>query len=247
MAYNRNINGYKDLAKHLEKKIKFGEYTAGSQLPPEIEMSKKYRLNRHTVRSAIRELVEKGYAYRLRGKGTFVAQCKIPYEISPKSRFTTTIDELGLSKSAQVLNYSVFNAGISISEKLEISRDRKVLAMVILRKIQGMPACHTTSYIPLEYFPGMEEKADSIKSLYGFLAKEYGVEGIRRSWSEIEVDISNQADMDILKVSEKMPILVVRSLARDITGNPIEFCISRNRGDVYTLNVNFEEDGNRNA
>jgi DNA-binding GntR family transcriptional regulator len=43
-------------------------------------------------------------AYKIKGKGTFLAKTKIPYEVSKKTSFTTSILQAGLEPEAILLD-----------------------------------------------------------------------------------------------------------------------------------------------
>lgn len=61
----------------LIEKIDSGEFKRDNQLPSEREISETYNISRMTARSALTQLVEMGYAYRVKGKGTFARLPKI--------------------------------------------------------------------------------------------------------------------------------------------------------------------------
>ena len=64
---------YRQLADELGAAVRAGEYAAGSQIPAEHELARRYRLGRPTVRQATDFLVRRGLLVRRRGSGTFVA------------------------------------------------------------------------------------------------------------------------------------------------------------------------------
>jgi DNA-binding GntR family transcriptional regulator len=52
-------------------RIDSGEWPAGHRLPSEPDLAEAYKVNRDTVRHAVRELVAAGRVRVVRGKGTF--------------------------------------------------------------------------------------------------------------------------------------------------------------------------------
>lgn len=75
-ASSRRVNdlpAYQVLAEKLRTRIARDGYDSGSRLPTEIELSRRYRLSRQTVRRAYQELVTEGVVHRTRGRGTFPA------------------------------------------------------------------------------------------------------------------------------------------------------------------------------
>jgi len=49
--------------------------------------------------------------------------------------------------------------------------------------------------------------------------------------------------MDILKISQKVPILIVKSISEDEAGDVVEYCITKFRGDMCSISVGFNWEG----
>ncbi|MFC4598665.1 GntR family transcriptional regulator [Cohnella hongkongensis] len=63
---------YQVMIDDLKAKIRSGKYPQGWPLPNQQELAKQYNASEITSRRALTELVNEGYVYRVRGKGTFV-------------------------------------------------------------------------------------------------------------------------------------------------------------------------------
>ncbi|MCL4475004.1 MAG: phosphonate metabolism transcriptional regulator PhnF [Nitrospirae bacterium] len=233
---------YQQLSKILIEQIEKGIFKPGSQLATEIELSKRYRLNRHTVRQAIERLEDEGLVYKIKGKGTFVADYKIPYKVSKKTQFTTSILDVGLNPDARLIDYYEISAGRELSKKLNISASDRVIVLEILRFVNKVPFCHTTSFLSSKNFPGLRNFIDGSFSLYGLLKKHYGVDATRAS-STFEVSMPESSDMDMLNISPKVPMLAVKSISKDQKGGMVEYCITKFRGDMCSVSVDFNGEG----
>lgn len=62
------------LARILRERIASGEYPAGRQIPPLIDLQAEFGLSSMTVRRAVRVLSDEGLLVRVPGRGTFVAK-----------------------------------------------------------------------------------------------------------------------------------------------------------------------------
>lgn len=237
------IQGYRALSKHLREQIECGEFEVGSQLPTEHEMSQMYAMNRHTIRSALNLLEVDGYITRIRGKGTFVARRRIPYAISPTTSFSSTVDSLGITGNCTVLQSNVLAPSIDVKHHLELTKGEKVVALEILRCVDQVPMCITTSYLSHRRFPDLADICRDMSSLYALLRDHYGITGIRRAWSEIEAARPGSQEREYLQMPASMPVLITRSLVKDGSRHLLEYCVSRNRADSYTLRVNLENGG----
>ena len=239
-VYQR-ISGYQQLSALFMKQIAAGVFPSGAQLPTEMEISRKYKLNRHTVRRALEVLEQEGLIYRLRGKGTFVTEQKIPYRVSTKTQFTTAILEAGFTPKARLLQSYKLRADQELADRLELELGEKVTVLEILRYIDELPFCFTLSYLPAQKFPGLPALLSESFSLYQVLAQHFGVEA-RRVSSTFEVEMPEKADLEILRLSPGIPLLIVKSLAKDQQGKVVEFCSSRFRGDFCSLTIDFNEE-----
>lgn len=69
---DRNVPLYRVMVDELKAKIRNGEYSKGQALPNQSQLAGLYNTSEITSRRALSELVNEGYVYRVRGKGTFV-------------------------------------------------------------------------------------------------------------------------------------------------------------------------------
>lgn len=233
---------YQQLSDILIAQIEKKDLKPGNQLPTEIELSKVYKLNRHTVRQAIERLENEGFVYRMRGKGTFVANNKIPYKISKKARYTTSILDVGLTPDARLLDSFETTAGRELSVKLNVNPADKVTVLEILRFVNKIPFCQTTSFLSSAKFPELMNHMSGPFSLYKLLREQYGVEATRAS-STFEVSTAERSDIDILQISPRVPLLIVKSISKSQHGEIAEYCITKFRGDLCNITVDFNNEG----
>lgn len=65
---------YYQIEEQLKKQIENGELKPNDSLPSEREFAERFEISRMTVRQAINNLVNDGYLYRQKGRGTFVSE-----------------------------------------------------------------------------------------------------------------------------------------------------------------------------
>jgi DNA-binding GntR family transcriptional regulator len=218
------------------------EYNIGFKLPSEEEYRNKYKVSRSTVREALRKLEGEGYIYRIQGKGAFLARNKVSYDVSKKTQFSQSILDTNLATDSKLLRISVIYAdeNSELSEKLEIDKMQKVWVLEILRFIDEAPFIYSTSFLPENRFPGLNEYlAKTSFSLYKVLKEKYEVDSIIRSSSVFEVGIPEREDISLLQISKTIPVMIVKSRAKDGHEKVIEYCVSRFRGDMTSLKVTF--------
>lgn len=229
---------YQRISRVLEDQITAGLYTSGTQLPTEQVLSLKFQVNRHTVREAIRELKNDGLIYSVRGKGHFVTANKITYPLTDKVRFTQNILEANLTPGSRLLDVTELEASAEISTKLNVKQGEAVLKLEILRTVNKIPFSVATSYLPAEKFRGLDKFISGSFSLYALLKEHFQIEPLRQE-SLIETSLPNSKEMQLLQISARHPLLIIRSIACDKYFCPVEYVVTRTRGDLGCLAIDF--------
>jgi phosphonate metabolism transcriptional regulator PhnF len=232
---------YRQLAGILQQQIQEGAFAVGEKLPSESELSATYRVNRHTVRQAIAELVSRGLVYKQKGKGTFVGPAAggiLNYSYARSHRFTQNILVLGLKPGSRVLEAKEVVATPRVAENLALKASERVIHLEILRLVDELPFCISTVYLPSTQVPGLLEKINGFISLYQLLEEAYGLKLVRLR-SVFHATFPEADDALILQIPQGQPILKVESLAVTSEGVPVEYSISRFRSDRCKIGVDF--------
>ncbi|MDO4549606.1 MAG: GntR family transcriptional regulator, partial [Clostridia bacterium] len=117
---------YFQLKSMLLDEIKSGQYAVGALIPTEKELSEMFLISRTTVRQAISELVQEGWLYRVKSKGTFVARRKIQQDfIKRLETFNEQIERTGCKPSTFLLALETVELPDDIAQKLELKSGNK--------------------------------------------------------------------------------------------------------------------------
>jgi len=65
---------YRYIMNDIKKRIEAGELKPHDPLPTQIELAKQYNTSEITSRRALSDLMQEGYVYRIRGKGSFIQE-----------------------------------------------------------------------------------------------------------------------------------------------------------------------------
>lgn len=231
----QEIPVYLQVTQILEREIQ-DEYVPGDVLPSEKELASRFKVNRHTVRRAIGELVTKGMVGKLQGKGTIVQQKVINYSIHTKTRFTENLESCGRQPESLVLKKVGVQAEGNVAEMLELPEGRPVILVETLRKMDGAPFSVVSHYLPLDQ---VYEVMRSYKcgSLHRFLEDHYDFK-LKRRLSLITAVLPDLHDKELLEIAGNSPILQVQSVnVDDQSGVPIELSVSRFKGISTQLSV----------
>ncbi len=72
---------YQEIAARLEQELRH-HYRCGDYLPAEQQLATRFDVNRHTLRRAIDQLVERGWVQRRQGVGVLVLMRPIDYPLN---------------------------------------------------------------------------------------------------------------------------------------------------------------------
>jgi len=100
---------YQKISKALRQEIQ-NFYKAGDLFPPEAELAQRFNVNRNTLHRAADELVSDGLVEHLLGKGIFILTPTIDYTIAPNTRFTETLEALGVTTQSRVIRKQIVPA-----------------------------------------------------------------------------------------------------------------------------------------
>jgi GntR family transcriptional regulator len=212
-----------------------GSLPPGSALPSERELADRYGVARMTVRGEIDRLVTEGLAYRLQGRGTFVADPRVA-QAGALSSFTEDMRSRGMTPSSVVLAQEVIEAPELLAGKLELAPGAPVLRLDRIRLADGTAMAVEQAYLPVDRFPGVAETEFARTSLFELLAEHWEVALGDADQRVVAVAIEGE-DAAALGVADGQPGLRFQTLTRDRAGIPIFYAVSLYRGDRYEIEL----------
>lgn len=218
----------------LVEKINSGEFTKGNQLPSEREISEIYNISRMTARNALTQLVELGYAYRVKGKGTFVRFPKINRDFVNLSGFSQMLKSKGIKPSNKIVKIGIIEANKRIALLLETNIGTKVYEIVRIRYGDSIPLALEYSYLPVSMFENLLQYDFEINSLYKVIEDIYEYK-LKYSKQWIRITTLNINESKILKVKEHTPAFLLESITYDMDDRIVEATRSLNIGDRTTF------------
>jgi GntR family phosphonate transport system transcriptional regulator len=226
---------YRQISEALRLEIQ-NHYKSGDALPAEAELAQRFKVNRHTLRRAVDELVADGLVVRRHGKGVFVLEPTIDYAITAGTRFTENLEALGLTTHSRVIRKQVISASGGVAEQLKLAEGTQVIFLETLREVDGKPFCVISHFLPLVEFPAVLESYDR-GSLHRFLEARCATK-VRRHKSLISAVLPESEDATLLNMPRHLPVLRVKSVNVAITSQqPVEYVVTRFRGDATQLSV----------
>ncbi|WP_126426204.1 GntR family transcriptional regulator [Brevibacillus marinus] len=163
---------YRQVEQVLEEKVKSGEWPIGHQLPTEQELAHLFAVSTITVKRAILELVNKGYVYRQRGKGTFVAGPRKEQNLISFISLPTTEQK---EHPHELISFAIEGADGEVARKLSLEADGAVIKIKRLKIEYGEPMALEYTYLPYAKCPELTANDINNELVYNILQRKYQV------------------------------------------------------------------------
>jgi GntR family transcriptional regulator, phosphonate transport system regulatory protein len=231
---------WRQIADRIRIEIASGSLDAQGKLPPEIELSARFGVNRHTVRAAIAALVQEGVLRAEQGRGTFVAdRRRLTYPITARTRFSTGLADQIRERRSTLLDHASEPASERVAQALELAPGQEVLRIETLSEADGRPLSRATSWFDAGRFPGFELAYQETQSVTAAF-KRYGIDDYLRRSTIVSARHADPADLADLRLSPGAIVLVTVAVNVDTQGRPIQFSETRFAADRVELSVSTE-------
>jgi GntR family transcriptional regulator len=229
---------YHQLEEEIKGAIQSLELVPGEMIPSEKEYTEKYGISRMTVRQAISNLVNGGYLYRQRGKGTFVAEQKSEPPLQGLTNFTEDMISRGLKPSTRVISFTEVKADHELAANLEVEAGTAIFELERVRLADRLPMAYEKLYIPKGHALDLKEEI-AVSAIHDYVEKWFGLK-IQHGRQVIEAAIAQKKEAEMLGVAEGSPVLLIERRSTLETNQPLAVVRSVYRADRYTFKINLE-------
>ncbi|MCL2429959.1 MAG: phosphonate metabolism transcriptional regulator PhnF [Alphaproteobacteria bacterium] len=213
------ITLWRRIADELAQDIARGGYAGGEKLPGEVDMARRFGVNRHTVRRALAELNGRGLVRAERGSGTYV-DARLAYPITARTRFSEIVGRAGHAPDGVLIAHRCEAAPPAIAGRLGLDPGAAVIALEILRSADGRPVSLATSHLPQALMPEAAKVFAAERSMTRTLA-HFGVDDYRRRRTSVTAALADAVEARHLDVAPGRPLLIVESLDVAGDGRPV--------------------------
>jgi len=228
------ISVWKQIEEALSADIQAG--LLKNRLPNETELAERFHVNRHTVRQAVKALAERGMVEVKHGRGTFVRDDVIDYQVGRRTRLAHSVANARRIGASKILQWEAIPASPEVQQLLELAEGASVLSVESLDVVDGKTIGVCTQYFPLPRFAGIGERYQETGITHLALA-ELGLEHFQRRMSRITARMPDKTVAQQLGQPMSSPILYVETVYVDMDGLPIEYGISRFSHDAVQVVV----------
>ena len=233
------------ISEDIIEKIKSRELQPGDRVPSENELIKRYEVSNTTARKSLLEIESRGWAQRIKGKGTFVLNRNEDHRIlrtlgsidSTRRGFNESLKAEGFNPKNIVLEKTILNHGVSseISGKHYIM-EGPILKIHQVRYANDIVLKDEIKYISLKLCPKINKMSTEI-SYFKIYEDKYDLK-----ISDIKQNLSTmilmpQAEGNNFEVSDPLPAFVLDSVVLCYSDTVVEIEKSYYRGDKYKFAI----------
>ncbi|PXX50646.1 phosphonate metabolism transcriptional regulator PhnF [Aquitalea magnusonii] len=225
---------WRQIENSLAEEIACGQLQAGEQLPTELQLAERFRVNRHTIRRAVATLVERGLLRVEQGRGTFVQDNAIDYAISKRTRFSQNMARQNRSSDIDVLASDSLAANAELAELLGVNVGELLFRIKTLSRVENRVVDYSTMFFPAARFPDLPAIYQQQRSVTLTL-QHFGIQDYTRRFTRVTARLPDSEVVDYLGIPKNRPVLHVKSLNVDPDGRPVQYGITCFNGDLVQL------------
>ncbi len=233
------------ISEEIIERIKSGQLQPGDKVPSENELIKTYKVSNTTARKSLLEIEMKGWARRIKGKGTFVLNRTPDHHLTrtlgsidtTRRGFDENLIAEGFTPKHIILEKIILNEGISseIGGKHFII-EGPVIKIHQLRYADDVVMKDEVKYISLDLCPKINLMPTEI-SYFKIYEKKYHLK-ITDINQTLSAHILQPADAENnFEVTQPIPVFILDSAVVSSEGKTIEIEKSYYRGDKYKFAI----------
>jgi GntR family transcriptional regulator len=233
------------IGEEIIEKIKKGELLPGDKVPSENELINTYNISNTTARKCLLMIESKGWARRIKGKGTFVLNRTVEHQLlrtlgsidSTRKGFDESLKAEGFNPRTVILEKTILNDGISseIVGKHYII-DGPILKIHQLRYADDILMKDETKYISLKLCPGIDRLPADLP-FFKIYEDQYQL-GITDVKQTLSVDILQpHSQINNFEVNEQIAVFILDGVVISHSESVVEIERSYYRGDKYKFAI----------
>jgi GntR family phosphonate transport system transcriptional regulator len=213
---------WRQIAGQIQGDISSGACKPGSQLPTEAELSTRFGVNRHTVRRALEELSRDGLVRVEQGRGSFVAEHVLDYNVEARTRFSEWIRKHNKEPSGLIRQLRELSAERRVADGLRVRAGSKIVLLERLGFADDRPVSLTRHYFPATRLKGILQALQGTPRITDAL-RLVGVDDYLRLQTRVNARLPTQTEAGLLRMARNRPVLVTENINVDRAGAVVEF------------------------
>lgn len=220
---------YRRFATAIKDAVRDGLLVHEEILPSERDFSQSLNISRITVRKAMDALEKEGVVLRSRGYGTQICS-QFEYSLKEPKGLSQQAVLRGKKPDTVWINKSKIQCDAAIAEKLGLNTGSEVYLLKRIRYVDQQAVSVEESWVPARYIANADEIGIS---LYDYFHQQQILPV--KSQSRVSARMPDESLQQQIALPDNVPVLVIKQLALDAQGNPLEYSISYCRSDMYVF------------
>jgi DNA-binding GntR family transcriptional regulator len=227
---------YRQIKEHVRQMLTRQEGRTGKVAFTEQELAKHFDVSRMTVRQAIRDLVDEGLVYRVRGVGTFLTSPKLTDSLQAwRNRFEDWALQ-GRSVAMEILDFRIVEAGHDVARRLRLPEHTEVLHIPRVWYVDGMPLGLSYFYLHPSLARILARPDVENQHMWAAVSKCAGLPVLGEE-VEIEAGVASHVTATRLKIATGDPVLIRRLTQFYGDWQPLVAANCFYRADLYRYSV----------
>jgi GntR family phosphonate transport system transcriptional regulator len=197
-----------------------GGFAPSGRLPVEPELARRFGVNRHKIRQAVRAVASRRILRIEQGRGTFVDIRPIEYPIGTRTRFSANL--AGSERLASRVTLLIEEGLLvgPVARALGLAEEALGLRHRSLAFADGMPVALRTVSLPKAAFPRAAAALAASPSVTALFTMAGHVD-YRRAWTRIGTRLASPEEARHLQQSRERPVLATEALDVAVSGTPL--------------------------
>jgi GntR family transcriptional regulator len=210
------------ITKYFKEALRSGSLKPHDRLPNEEDLSKQLHVSRPVVRQAYRALMDEHLIFRYKGRGSFVAEPQIEFNLfQTVNSLTKQIRALGLNIYIQELGLRRLKYDPQRMADLELTSDDEVYELKRIYYGDRKALFYMEMWIPTKYFPEFDEKSFQEEPFMNIVKRDYSVTYDKSQRTFKAIILSNQV-CDYLALPSGSAGFVMENVTWDTQGTIVE-------------------------
>lgn len=229
---------WRQIEEAITRDVRARVFKPGDRLPTEADLAARFGVNRHTLRRAMAALQEAGLIRVEQGRGTFVQDDVVDYQVSKRTRFSENIASRQRLPGGRLLQSQEVPADVEVAKALGVVNGERMLLIEMLREVDGTPLSVSTHHFPKARCEGLIEALQQSGSLTRALFS-IGIKDYTREQTRVTTRLPTAQEARLLNQSRGQPVLVSESVNVNLDGIPIEYVVARFAGQRVQFAFSF--------
>jgi GntR family transcriptional regulator len=227
-----------DLADALRARLLARDLGPRGALPGELDLAREYATSRVTVRRALDLLRQEGLVTSRRGAGWFAAVDPLRQPLGRVRTVEAAVEAAGAKPGRRIVAFGFVDAPTAAVDALRLSPENtEVLRVERVNLADDEPFALVTVWVRADIGADVS-RADVARTTFYDLLPIRGVE-LESVHQTITAEIADVHTADLLACSGGDPLLLVRRVTCDATGDPVLYSEHRYPADRTTFEIEF--------